>query len=516
MDLCQPYLIHPAVNAYWAVGGKMKKSSFFSELKETISEAWADRKARRSFGSSEQKNSPACPKPKIIVVHKSGAAGIAAFVFGLISIFFAAPIFVPRAVLRGLCGLLTGQFAWGCIGLLCAFIGFITSPILMGILGLALIFGNSQPAHQKSPPPPSETIQDSTSANAPSTPSGNELSNPASQQSATTDSGASGNNKESPANAPQPKPSLQLVYSGQWADFFLPSSDIEKDAEAYASSGSFTVELHSVYKGRARANMIKNVKKMLTTGGMKASPEDGSPDLLKDVITTTTYDTRKQTVTLSGKQVYLDTSNRAIGTTNVHQTYPLDSPKYVTLHNIGTSIESLLMTAAGGQENQNEAPVRQGESRARPKTSQASKQQAGALTVSIPSPSAHSRKRAQTFTPQGSMYGGQWSKPGGTQAEIDQDDMTCTTSVHNYIVTHCNNNGCVAPEGFPFTSPALIEIRVYNSCMENLGWNPSTERKLKNGEQRLQQTREQRTERKIIPWNQDDTYPPYSNTLAPP
>jgi hypothetical protein len=77
------------------------------------------------------------PTTVIIKNYTSNAAGIASFVCGFISIFFLAPIFVPLAILLAVIAIATRQFVWGIVGLVCAFVGFITSPILMGIFGIS-------------------------------------------------------------------------------------------------------------------------------------------------------------------------------------------------------------------------------------------------------------------------------------------------------------------------------------------------------------------------------------------
>lgn len=80
---------------------------------------------------------------KIIVQNNmSNALGIASFIFGLISIFFLAPVFVPLALLLGIIAIIKKQLAWGIIGIICGIIGFVTSPILLGIFGLATIGAN--------------------------------------------------------------------------------------------------------------------------------------------------------------------------------------------------------------------------------------------------------------------------------------------------------------------------------------------------------------------------------------
>ena len=74
----------------------------------------------------------------IVQNNSSNALGIASFIFGLISIFVLSPIFVPLAVILGIIAVIKKQFVWGVLGLVCAVIGFMTSPILLG-LGLAAI-----------------------------------------------------------------------------------------------------------------------------------------------------------------------------------------------------------------------------------------------------------------------------------------------------------------------------------------------------------------------------------------
>jgi hypothetical protein len=76
----------------------------------------------------------------IILKHDAtNALGIASFIFGLISIFVLAPIFVPLALVFGTIAVVKKQLAWGISGLICAVVGFITSPILMAFFGLATL-----------------------------------------------------------------------------------------------------------------------------------------------------------------------------------------------------------------------------------------------------------------------------------------------------------------------------------------------------------------------------------------
>jgi hypothetical protein len=75
----------------------------------------------------------------IVQNNTSNAIGIASFVFGIISIFIFAPLFVPLAVILGIVAIVKKQLVWGILGIFCAIIGFATSPILLGLLGLVSI-----------------------------------------------------------------------------------------------------------------------------------------------------------------------------------------------------------------------------------------------------------------------------------------------------------------------------------------------------------------------------------------
>ncbi|MGO9534062.1 MAG: hypothetical protein ACLP3B_23170 [Syntrophobacteraceae bacterium] len=302
----------------------------------------------------------------------SSVAGIATFIFGLISIFFLAPIFVPLAVLMGIIALLSGQFAWGCIGLLCAFIGFITSPILMGIFGLALIFSQSHPVQQKpqtfeAQPQFSNPQQQAVDAQAPQHPEtmGENPDKPPTAPKTIQDSSSAPIETVKPQNESQPP---RLVYSAPLTDFFIGGGDIQKNLVPFSSSGCFTVELHSKYKNKARRNMIETIRKQISSGELAVSPEKGDPDLLGDIVTTAFFDTQKKTVTFSGKQFYMDTSHAVIGTREIQETYPFDSPKYRTLGKVAEAIESRLQAPRAAPSNP--YPQRQGEPRTRPTTAQ--------------------------------------------------------------------------------------------------------------------------------------------------
>jgi len=89
----------------------------------------------RPDGSVVSRNS----KEQIVVIQKSSASGIIAFVFGVLSIFILAPIFVPLALICGLIALFSGgsNAVWGVFGVITAVIGALTSPIILGLIGLA-------------------------------------------------------------------------------------------------------------------------------------------------------------------------------------------------------------------------------------------------------------------------------------------------------------------------------------------------------------------------------------------
>jgi len=75
----------------------------------------------------------------IIRNETANAIGIAAFILGLLSIFIFSPIFVPIASILGVIAVVKKQLLWGILGLVCAIIGFVTSPILMGLTGIISI-----------------------------------------------------------------------------------------------------------------------------------------------------------------------------------------------------------------------------------------------------------------------------------------------------------------------------------------------------------------------------------------
>jgi hypothetical protein len=77
-----------------------------------------------------------------------------------------APVFVPLAIITGIVTLFKKQFLWGMLGLLCAFIGFIASPILLAALGLTAIAIHTE-SLPKYHPPPNYQIEQPNRSNKP-------------------------------------------------------------------------------------------------------------------------------------------------------------------------------------------------------------------------------------------------------------------------------------------------------------------------------------------------------------
>jgi len=156
---------------------------------------------------------------------------------------------------------------------------------------------------------------------------------------------------------------LVPVYSGPMGDFFITSDNVKTNMELFASSGCFRVELHTRYKGEARATWIRDLKRKTDAGEIVPSQGNGNPDALHDVVTSASFDMRRMTVTFSGKQSYWDTNNSIIGTKNISETYPLDSPRYVTMGKVAEAIESTLHATgsdnASSSKNREEVSAKQ-------------------------------------------------------------------------------------------------------------------------------------------------------------
>lgn len=66
-------------------------------------------------------------------------AGYMAVATALMGIFWNGTLFVPLALIFAIISLARGQGVWGWIGLMLAGLGFISSPILMGLLGFGAL-----------------------------------------------------------------------------------------------------------------------------------------------------------------------------------------------------------------------------------------------------------------------------------------------------------------------------------------------------------------------------------------
>lgn len=75
-----------------------------------------------------------------VAKERTPLSGILAVGFGLLGIFGPAILFTPFAFLFSLIAIFRGQGALGFVGLLLVVGGFLTSPLLMGIMGLGAVF----------------------------------------------------------------------------------------------------------------------------------------------------------------------------------------------------------------------------------------------------------------------------------------------------------------------------------------------------------------------------------------
>ena len=68
--------------------------------------------------------------------------GVFSFIIGLIGIFLFSFILCPIALILGIIAIIQkNNILWGVLRIVCAIIGALTSPILMGLFGLGMIFG---------------------------------------------------------------------------------------------------------------------------------------------------------------------------------------------------------------------------------------------------------------------------------------------------------------------------------------------------------------------------------------
>ena len=98
----------------------------------------------QTFKKSIQDVEKASMKQAQIIYKKnpSNVIGILSVVFGILSLFTIALLFVPLGVLFGVLSILKRTFptmALGVVGLLLSTLGFLTSPLLMGLLGISMM-----------------------------------------------------------------------------------------------------------------------------------------------------------------------------------------------------------------------------------------------------------------------------------------------------------------------------------------------------------------------------------------
>lgn len=71
---------------------------------------------------------------------KSPVMGYFAVGFGVLGIFTHGWIFTPMGFLCSIIALVMGQISWAVIGLFLSVIGLLTSPILLGLIGLGFFY----------------------------------------------------------------------------------------------------------------------------------------------------------------------------------------------------------------------------------------------------------------------------------------------------------------------------------------------------------------------------------------
>ncbi len=82
-------------------------------------------------GQGQGTTAPVEPKPML---------GYIAVGFGLLGIFGPALFFMPLCLVFSVLALLRGQGTWGFVGLLLVVGGFLSSPVLMGLVGLGALW----------------------------------------------------------------------------------------------------------------------------------------------------------------------------------------------------------------------------------------------------------------------------------------------------------------------------------------------------------------------------------------
>lgn len=89
-----------------------------------------DPKGRQGGGSAPGKEQPPRRHPVM---------GYCAVGFGILGIFTHGYVFTPLGLVCSIIALFIGQASWAFLGLLLAFIGIVTSPMLLAMLGLGFV-----------------------------------------------------------------------------------------------------------------------------------------------------------------------------------------------------------------------------------------------------------------------------------------------------------------------------------------------------------------------------------------
>jgi hypothetical protein len=79
-------------------------------------------------------DNPGNPQQVIIVNQASSAIGICALIFGIISIFFLAIVFVPLSLILSAIALIKKQYVWGICAIIVALFSAFLSPTIWGFL----------------------------------------------------------------------------------------------------------------------------------------------------------------------------------------------------------------------------------------------------------------------------------------------------------------------------------------------------------------------------------------------
>ena len=85
-------------------------------------------------------NEPADSQHRQAAPEPTPICGMMACGFGILGIFGPALFFTPLGFLFSLIAFFRGQAAWGLAGILLAVGGFLTSPLLIGIVGFGAFF----------------------------------------------------------------------------------------------------------------------------------------------------------------------------------------------------------------------------------------------------------------------------------------------------------------------------------------------------------------------------------------